>query len=188
MSHVWRCGHGEEGTRPRDGKIKAARRGPVGRSESGGPSGTSRDVQQRATACNLEQLFAASTLPAPRMCPYHDPRRRSPCPAWAHPRQGPWQRASCQALYRAGIGCSREGRRLAPSIGTQHPHHGLRAWSSRERRCQSADDGSHAQRCGQGPCRAAQSQGNAAQCSSRLLTQRGGNEGRRRGPNVRRAR
>jgi hypothetical protein len=63
------------GTRPIDGKIKAAGCGAVGWRKSAGTSGTSPNVQQDATICGFAQVPENSTLRAPCVHRRHDPRR-----------------------------------------------------------------------------------------------------------------
>jgi hypothetical protein len=64
---------GDRSTRPRDGKIKAAGCGVVGRRKNVDASGLLYEVRLRTTACRFPQPLATSRLRAPRA--RHDPRR-----------------------------------------------------------------------------------------------------------------
>lgn len=66
---------GGQGTRPLDGKIKAARCGAVGWRKSAERSGTSHNVRTETTVCLFAQVPGQSTLRAHCMHPRHDPRR-----------------------------------------------------------------------------------------------------------------
>ena len=167
-----------------EGKIKAARCGAVGRGKNADKSGVLREARLRTTACQFAQLHQRPQLRAPRVRPRHDARRRPPRPHWARTRHG--QHPSRQAVHRAGAGGGREGRRRPPSIRTGLPQRRLRPRPRGQPRRHSASDQSDAQRHGQGPHRAAESEGSRTQRSPRLPATGGRDEGRRRRSLVRR--